>query len=319
MILLLGLTHDSAIAPIMSSATYAACLDGSLDLSATSLFSPFSVPYVLIRRICPMVDALRKIVALLNGSGAATGLAELLSLYKHKVIQFMRCYAIVARFCPKFYLAPLFEWLIAQSVEISALVNGVVTVAPAKVEDAFPRARNACLWVQQNAAFVVCFVRGSHFQDLLSNDYEQGLKAVVDASVTPETEKSSEALLEIMEGMRAQMTRLEQQEELYLACVRNPDPQCVNELSGAKFYRSTNELIREPTWNTVTALCISPKRVPELDTVVAPLFRIFEAVGREMDLVHWAIDKDIGEGIKVRGRGKTMVCGKKVSFFFCVC
>jgi hypothetical protein len=298
-ILLLGLTHDTAIGPILGSPVYSACLDGTLDVSSASLFSPFSVPYVLVKRVHPIVDELRKILLVFCGTTSNSTLAEGIVLFKHKVIQFMRCYAIVARFCPKFYLAPLFEWMIAQCVEVTAILSMVSAASPSNAEQAFPKAKNACLWVQQNAAFVLCFIRGAHFQSLLANDYEQGLKAVVDANVPVEPDKSTENVLELMEGLKAQMTRLEQQEEMYFKCARSPDPQYAHEMSGTKLYRTMQELLRDATWNTVTALCISPKRVPELDTVVAPLYRVFEACGREMDLVHWAIDKDIGDGVKV--------------------
>lgn len=59
-----------------------------------------------------------------------------------------------------------------------------------------------------------------------------------------------------------------------------------------------SQIVLDTSWRTVEALCISLKRVPDQDLVVAPLFRLYQSVGRGMDLVHWAIDKDIGSGVK---------------------
>lgn len=67
-----------------------------------------------------------------------------------------------------------------------------------------------------------------------------------------------------------------------------------------RLYRTSHELLLDPKTSacSLRALCVSAKRVPELETVVGPLFRLFNTVGRDMDLVHWAMDRDIADGIK---------------------
>ncbi len=304
MILSLGLTVDTAVTPVRSSPVFAACCDGTLGMSAASLHTPFALPLVVVQRLFPIAEQLRLSIAAIS---SGTGLAEPAMLYKHKVIQFMRCYASLAKFCPKFYLSTLFEWLIAQCVEMYALLSIVVTVP--RVEGlmlSYPKLMNTCGWVQGNVAFVLCFIRGSHFTTLLSNDYEQGLRMVVDPTGQVDMDTSPEAAADVMDGLKGQMQRLEQQEEAYSKLARasasedphEPGARFAHDAAPGKVYKMTEDMVRESSWNTVHALCISQKRVPELDTVVAPLYRVFASVGREMDLVHWAIDKDISEGVK---------------------
>lgn len=287
-LLQLGLTHDTAVAPVRSSPTFAACCDGSLKLEAEHLYSHFSMPYAVVKRLFPIAEELRAIMSLLSQAAPIT--TEQSTTYNHRVVQFMRCYAAVAKFCPKFYLSALFEWLIAQCIELAALVQ---IVRDSGIDGRkYPQLARTCGWVQGNVAFMLCFVRGSHFESLLASDYEQGLEALVNTQTT-ETDVTPEALCSIMEGLKAQVQRLEQQEDVYSKVAT-----AVPELDSAAFYQRTDDMVLDTTWNTVNALCTSAKRVPELETVVAPLFRVFSAANRDMDLVHWAIDQDISEGVK---------------------
>jgi hypothetical protein len=161
-ILSLGLTHDTAVAPVRSSAIFVACCDGTLDVSASSLYTHFSLPLVVVQRLFPIAEQLRLGMAAMASGGT---IGEHAVLFKHKgeqkrrmfgsadspisaVIQFMRCYATLAKFCPKFYLSSLFEWLIAQCVELAALLS-VVVAAPAAAGAplTYAKVRVACEWV----------------------------------------------------------------------------------------------------------------------------------------------------------------------------
>ena len=222
-LLQLGLTHDTAVAPVRSSPTFAACCDGSLKLEAEHLYSHFSMPYAVVKRLFPIAEELRAIMSLLSQAAPIT--TEQSTTYNHRVVQFMRCYAAVAKFCPKFYLSALFEWLIAQCIELAALVQ---IVRDSGIDGRkYPQLARTCGWVQGNVAFMLCFVRGSHFESLLASDYEQGLEALVNTQTT-ETDVTPEALCSIMEGLKAQVQRLEQQEDVYskvrFLCVWDPIP-----------------------------------------------------------------------------------------------
>ncbi len=105
---------------------------------------------------------------------------------------------------------------------------------------------------------------------------------------------NEDVLVDVMEGFKAQTVRLEQQVDLFARHIKAAE----KDGAPAQLYRSVTDLLLDTSWRTVHALCMSPKRVPELETVVQPLFHVFRLAGREMDLVHWAIDKDIGEGVK---------------------
>lgn len=282
-ILRLGLTQDVAVHPVRSSPVYQACCDGTLDVSPDVLYNSFSLPFVFLKRFYPVSQQLHGIIKSLTSNMEGFDVAAV-GLYKHKVIQMMRCYAVVAKFCPKFYLNSLLEWLIAQTVELAALFNmTLTTLAPENASGptirSWPKLLAACKWVQGNVAFVLCFVRGAHFVQLLGSDYETGLKNVSDFLKAESTQQGSgqvpsltgEQLCEMMEGLKTQLTRLEQQEEMYAkASKAAPDA------GSSGWYKSTVDMLLDPSWNTVTALCISPKRVPELETVVAPLFRVFQ-------------------------------------------
>ena len=311
-----GLTQDTLL-PIRSSPFYLGCLDGTLDGSPENLYAPFSMPYVILARLLPIAEELRKISDCITNvrkpqrSSVEPSLMSLKSLgenaidlgmvvsqfqsevvlYKHKVIQFMRCYAVVAKFCPKIYLSSVFEWLIAQCVEMSALFAMMLNLD--EMWELVPQIKPVVNWVQGNVAFVLCFVRGTHLQSLLSSDYDQGLKSLQGEETT--VDFTGDAVCDTLEALRDQVLRMEQQEESYIRLAKQGME--ANE-SSIHFYKSIPEMVLQTNWDTVHALCISAKRVPELETVVAPLFRLYTSVGREMDLVHWAIDKDIGEGVK---------------------
>ena len=288
-LLTLGLTYDTAVAPVRSSAAFSAACDGSLQLDADNLYTHFSMPYVVVKRLFPIAEELRRIMSALSQAQKLTN--EQWTLFNHKVIQFMRCYASVAKFCPKFYLSALFEWLIAQCVELSALFQ---IVRDSGTEGRkYPQLARTCGWVQGNVAFLLCFIRGTHFQTLLISDYENGLNVLQNQSFGSEAEVTADAMCTVMEGLKTQVERLDEQVELYTKASAS-----VPEVESNSLYCETDEMVWDTTWNTVNSLCTSVKRVPDLETVVAPLYRIFGNSNREMDLVHWAIDQDISEGIK---------------------
>lgn len=108
------------LALLRTSALYAQSVAGTVQLVPASLFCVTSVPYVVLHRLQPIADQIRLLICrtkMFEGRSLQHVGNEVQAsyvLFKHNVIQFMRCYACVIKFCPKLYLAPVFEWIIAQ-------------------------------------------------------------------------------------------------------------------------------------------------------------------------------------------------------------
>lgn len=100
-------------------------------------------------------------------------------LFTHSIIQLMRCYASFTKFSPRFYTNLLFEWLVAQCVELSAILRMISspTSREGGPSTTFAFVFAAVEWIQNNVAFVLTFARGSHLAPLLM-DYKEGTDAI---------------------------------------------------------------------------------------------------------------------------------------------
>ncbi len=100
-------------------------------------------------------------------------------LFTHSIIQLMRCYASFTKFSARFYTNLLFEWLVAQCVELSAILRMITspTSRDGGPSTSFANVFAAVDWIQHNVAFVLTFARGSHLAALLM-DYKEGMDAI---------------------------------------------------------------------------------------------------------------------------------------------
>lgn len=165
-------------------------------------------------------------------------------LFTHAVIQFMRCYASFTKYSPHFYTNVLFEWLIAQCVELSAILRmmAACTGAEARVgggpSASFAHVMVATEWILGSVAFVLAFAKGAHLKALLQ-DYEDGMASVSaldsEAQGAELPKVSDDAVGTTLDGLHGQVVRLDAQVDAFARNVKaaEKDGAPVRDISGS--------------------------------------------------------------------------------------
>ena len=264
---------------------FAKCVNGRFSLAEEDQsFQPYACPYAVLTRLVAAVNALYQC-----RSGTEINAN---ALFMQNFIQFTRCYALVSNITNKLAVAAGMEWLIAQFTEVAALFGLI-----GKIEDRSGIDISECLQsVVQCGAFVICLAHGEYLLDPNSSpmleDFIEGIKSLT-------TDKSSDQYLENVISAESDILRYAEEGVMALDGLGERFKNEFKEATGTlPKCLPISDAIMDTSWKTVHALCIHPKIVPDLFKVVKPLHSVFHRHNRELDLVHWAIDRDVKSGVK---------------------
>jgi serine/threonine protein kinase len=297
-----GLTGDM-INSVRDSRVFNDCVEGVFDSAVTKVMTPYAVPHIVLKFFVPLASQLRTIASALEPDDAFGDLPSMIATLKDLVSKFIRSASSIAKCCPKFYLSFGFEWLIAQLVEFTALMSCVSEVAYRSASVVFTELPETCRWVLANVAFMFCLSRGTLWAEMLAAEYEKGMailvqgadaqseviSRLVESGKPPqlsEFEITADGITKVCDALRQHVALLEQQESTFVSRA--------NAVPGFKPYPVLLDLLFEPGLKTVTALCVSDRRLPEVETVIEPLYRTFCAANREEDLMTWAMEQEMG-------------------------